>query len=195
MVATGGAPGARAAGAGGRGGAVADYPAGLETPPPPIRYTSGYGLNYTANRPPYSTITAYDLNTGTIKWQVPAGGDDPRALATGGKGTGFVNDRAGLIVTSTGLLFHAGGDGSVSAHDVDTGRVLWTAKLPAGSRGVPAMYEVNGRQFLVVNAGQSLADAQADAADPQPAANPGAAAPGQSGPSRAYVVFALPQGN
>jgi quinoprotein glucose dehydrogenase len=194
VVATGGAPGARAAGAGGRGGAMANYPDGVEGPP--IRYTSGYGFNYTANKPPYSTITAYDLNAGTIKWQVPAGGDDPRAVATGGKGTGFVNDRAGMIVTSTGLLFHAGGDGTVSAHDVDNGRVLWTASLPAGSRGVPAMYEVDGRQYLVVNAGQSLADSQADtdgnAAGAAPTAGAPTTAPNQPAPSRAYVVFALP---
>jgi quinoprotein glucose dehydrogenase len=98
-----------------------------------------------------------------------------------------------MVVTSTGLIFHAGGDGTVSAHDADNGRVLWTAKLPAGSRGVPAMYEVNGRQFLVVNAGQSLADAQADsdgAAGAAPLAAAGSTS--QPGPSRAYVVFALP---
>ena len=191
VVATGGAPGARAAGAGARGAAPTDYPAGVDAPA--VRYTSGYGFNYTANKPPYSTITAYDLNAGTIKWQVPAGGDDPRAVATGGKGTGFVNDRAGMVVTSTGLLFHAGGDGSVSAHDVDTGRVLWTARLPAGSRGVPAMYQVNGRQFLVINAGQSLADAQADYGAEGPAAlAAGGAAANPPASSRAYVVFALP---
>ena len=191
VVASGGAPGARAAAAGARGAAPSNYPAGLDVPP--VRYTSGYGFNYTANKPPYSTLTAYDLNTGTIKWQVPAGGDDPRAVATGGKGTGFVNDRAGMVVTSTGLLFHAGGDGTVSAHDVETGRVLWSAKLPAGSRGVPAMYEANGRQYLVVNAGQSLADAQSESGgEAPPAASATSATSGAAAPSRAYVVFALP---
>jgi quinoprotein glucose dehydrogenase len=103
-----------------------------------------------------------------------------------------VNDRAGMIVTSTGLIFHAGGDGTVSAHDADTGKVLWSARLPAGSRGVPAMYEVNGRQFLAINAGQSAADVQSDA-DGAPAGAPTSpAAATQPAPSRAYVVFALP---
>jgi len=194
VVATGGAPGARAAAAGGRGGALTNYPDGIQGPP--IRYTSGYGFNYTANKPPYSTITAYDLNAGTIKWQVPAGGDDPRAVATGGTGTGFVNDRAGMVVTSTGLIFHAGGDGTVNAHDADNGRVLWSAKLPAGSRGVPAMYEVDGRQYLVINAGQSLADSQTDSDGNGPGASApaaGGAPTGQPASSRAYVVFALPR--
>ena len=77
----------------------------------------------------------------------------------------------------TGLLFHAGEDGKVRAHDVETGKVLWTATLPAGSRGGPAMYEVNGQQYLVVNASQT------------PQGGRGAAAR-MTGP-RAYVAFAL----
>src|SRR5919201_2174943 len=53
--------------------------------------------------------------------------------------------------TSTGLLFHAGGDGKLRVYDAETGQVLWTTTMPAGSRGIPSMYEVNGRQFFVVN--------------------------------------------
>ena len=36
-----------------------------------------------ATKPPYATLTAYDLNKGTIKWQVPVG-DDPATIANGG---------------------------------------------------------------------------------------------------------------
>ena len=36
-----------------------------------------------ATKPPYTTLTAYDLNAGTIKWQVPLG-DDLATLAAGG---------------------------------------------------------------------------------------------------------------
>jgi quinoprotein glucose dehydrogenase len=170
VVASGGAPGARG-GAGRGAGGMTDYPVGLDVPS--ARYTTGYGLSNTIVKPPYSTLTAYDLNTGTIQWQVPAGGDDPRAVADGGRDTGFVSERSGMISTSTGLLFHASGAGTVSAYDVDNGRKLWTARLPAGSRGVPAMYEVDGRQYLVVNAGQGIQD------------------PTSGG--RAYVVFGLPR--
>ena len=113
---------------------------------------TGYGMNGLIVKPPYSTLTAYDLNTGTIKWQVPAGGDDARAVAAGAKDTGFISQRTGIITTSTGLLFHAGGDSKLRVYDSDSGRVLWTGALPAGSRGIPAMYEANGRQYFVVNA-------------------------------------------
>ncbi len=40
----------------------------------------------TSTKPPYTTITAYDLNTGEIKWQVP-NGDDPATVDNNGKGT------------------------------------------------------------------------------------------------------------
>ena len=46
----------------------------------PVRYTSPYdfmlspGSGMTAIAPPWSHLTAYDLNTGVIKWQVPDGG-------------------------------------------------------------------------------------------------------------------------
>jgi quinoprotein glucose dehydrogenase len=125
-------------------------------------------------------LTAYDLNTGTIKWQVPAGGDDLRALSEGAKDTGYIFQRTGIITTPTGLLFQAGGDGTLRVYDADTGTVLWTAKLPAGSRGIPAMYEANGRQFFLVNATSS---------------SPGVAADRTAGarPGPAYVAFALPE--
>ena len=173
VVASGGAPGARPLG--GRAGGMAGppYPPGL--PVPSVRYYTGYGLSNTIVKPPYSTLTAYDLNSGTIKWQVPSG-EEPRAVAQGAANTGVISQRSGIITTSTGLLFHAGGDARVRAHDVETGKVLWTASLPAGSRGGPAMYEVNGRQYLVVNATQGAAGGPASTG-----------APG----TRAYVAFSL----
>jgi quinoprotein glucose dehydrogenase len=96
--------------------------------------------------------TAYDLNTGTIKWQVPAGGDDPRAAARGAHDTGFPPLRTGITTTATGVRFQAGRDGRLRVYDAETGKVLWTGQLPAGSVGVPALYEVEGRQLSVVNA-------------------------------------------
>ena len=61
-------------------------------------------------------------------------------------------ERRGIIVTATGLLFVNARDGKLRAYDADTGNVLWTFDLPAGTQGIPAMYEVNGRQYLTVNA-------------------------------------------
>ena len=54
--------------------------------------------------PPWSQITAYDLNTGTIKWQIPDGG--VTALAEQGHpDTGAVSPRGGIVATAGGLLF------------------------------------------------------------------------------------------
>ena len=56
--------------------------------------------------------------------------------------------RMGMIVTSTGLLFATAKDGNVRAYDADTGAVLWTGRLPRGAEGLPAMYQVDGRQHI-----------------------------------------------
>jgi quinoprotein glucose dehydrogenase len=183
VVASGGAPAGKILGAavlaagrgnqyGGMGGPP--YPEGLDVPA--NRFYTGYNVMGNIIKPPYSTLTAYDLNKGTIKWQVPVG-DDLRALAQGVHDTGAIGLRAGIVATSTGLLFLAGGDMKIRAYDQDTGKVLWTQQLPGQSRGIPAMYEENGRQYLVVNATSAVGGAFTPAAADQP---------------RGYVVFALP---
>jgi quinoprotein glucose dehydrogenase len=77
-------------------------------------------------------------------------------------------------------LFHPGGDGKLRVYDSENGRVLWTGDMPAGSRGIPAMYEVNGRQFFVVSATATIAGT--DTTDQNAPA-----------PVRAYVAYALPE--
>ena len=184
VVESGAAPGARAVPPGRAGGMVGPvYPEGI--PVPEVRMYTDYGMNGTIVKPPYSTLTAYDLNTGTIKWQVPAGGDDARATAEGAHDTGYISQRTGIVTTSTGLLFHAGGDGKLRVYDAETGKVLWTTAMPAGSRGIPSMYEVNGRQFFVVNATSTVVAPRGRAA--------GAGAQVAPPLSRAYVAYALPQ--
>ena len=131
---------------------------------------------------------AFDLNTGTIKWRVPLG-EDARAAKEGAKNAGvFMAERHGLIVTATGLIFVATTDGKVRAHDEETGQVLWTATLPAGSEGLPAMYEANGRQFLVVPASSRINTGGGHQI-------PGAAASANEtrSPQAGYVAFALPR--
>ncbi|MEO8592616.1 MAG: PQQ-binding-like beta-propeller repeat protein [Candidatus Solibacter sp.] len=163
------------------------YPDGVSAPS--VRYYTDWGLfpdkPYIIS-PPWSSLVAYDLNRGTIKWKVPLG-EDAKAAAEGAKNTGaFGAEHHGIIVTSTGLLFVTASDGKLRAYDEETGKVLWTATLPAGSEGIPSMYEVNGRQYLVVLVSSNV--------------NPGGGhtAPGEvvSRPSvnGAYMAFALPRG-
>ena len=103
--------------------------------------------------PPWSTITAYDMNEGRILWQVPDG--EVAALAEQGiTGTGSHAPRGGPVATGGGLLFVAtSSDRKFRARDADTGAVLWDYDLPAASEGVPAVYEAAGRQFVVIPVG------------------------------------------
>jgi quinoprotein glucose dehydrogenase len=128
--------------------------------------------------PPWSTLTAYDLNTGDIKWQVPHG----RVPGFGFGYSGASNPRGGPIVTATGLVFSAtSSDHTLYAYDGDTGKVLWTFGLSNGSEGVPAIYQVNGREFLVLPVGNFSSTTGPLPIDQGP------------GTFTAYVAFALPQ--
>ena len=150
---------------------------------PDVRYASGYNVLATSTKPPYTTLTAYDLNTGTIKWQV-GNGDDPQTVACGGPtGTGGVGARNGIVVVKGGVVFHGGGDGMFRAYDEDTGRELWKTALPAGTTGVPAGYESKGRQYVVVLSGGGAPAAPAGAAggDGVRAGGPPAGAGGGAG--------------
>src|SRR5436189_3054076 len=90
------------------------------------RYTTnGFGLYPTIVNPPYTTLTAYDLNQGTIKWQIGLG-DDLRLAAQGVKGTGTAaTTKGGSIVTATGTVFLTAADRKVHVYDRATGKQIW----------------------------------------------------------------------
>jgi len=160
------------------------YPEGADAPS--VRYyTQGWGLGHAQLiSPPWSSITAYDLNKGKIKWRAPIG-LDMDAAAEGGKNTGVPRaQRNGMIVTSTGIVFSTAKDGKIYAFDADNGKVLWAGKLPTGTEGIPAMYEVKGRHYLVVTATTPIRWALAEEGKP---------AKEEAKPQGGYVVFALPQ--
>jgi quinoprotein glucose dehydrogenase len=117
---------------------------------PVTRYMSDYGVLASWTKPPYTTITAFDLNTGDIKWQVPNGDHPPTIAAGGPSNTGGLGARSGLVVTKGGLVFQAGGDGKFRAYDEDTGKVLWFAPFVGSAPGVPVSYESKGRQYVAM---------------------------------------------
>jgi quinoprotein glucose dehydrogenase len=99
--------------------------------------------------PPFGTMTAIDLNTGDIVWQVPLG-EDPQFKKMGIPNSGMFN-RGGGIATAGGLIFiGATGDNMFRAFDQKTGKVLWEHQLPGMASSIPSTYAVDGKQYVVV---------------------------------------------
>ncbi len=148
----------------------------------PVRYASPYDFmlspstGMAAIAPPWAHLTAYDLNTGEIKWRVVHG-----TVPELGENTGAHMPRGGPLVTAGGLVFVAtASDRMFRAYDRDTGEVVWSYELPSGSEGIPATYEINGKQYIAlpVAAGAGLFPPRLPSAEPGP-------------DERAYLVFAL----
>jgi quinoprotein glucose dehydrogenase len=164
----------------GIGGNAGNFPYPTDaTSLPATRYMTDYGVLASWTKPPYTTITAYDLNTGEIKWQVPNGDHPPTVAAGGPKDTGGLGARDGMVVTKGGLVFHAGGDGKFRAYDEDTGKVLWTGTFTGSAPGVPVSYESKGRQFVVMTARPGSADDDSGSTS--------------GAPSSGMIAFALPK--
>lgn len=146
--------------------------------PRPLKYMmDGYNKfldpdGYPAVAPPWGTLNAINLNDGEIKWKIPFG-EFPELAAQGMRNTGSEN-YGGPLVTAAGLLFigATNHDNQFHAFDKATGKLLWSATLPAAGNATPASYQVNGRQFVVIAAGG-----------------------GKSGASSggSYVAYALPE--
>lgn len=104
-----------------------------------------------AIKPPWGTMHAIDLNTGEYIWSIPFG--NTPELGDEGIGTGTEN-YGGPIVTENGLLFiGATRDGYFRVFHKHTGELLWEYKLPAAAFATPAMYEVNGKQYIAIACG------------------------------------------
>jgi quinoprotein glucose dehydrogenase len=154
----------------------------------PKRYRSGFGFMVTSSglspiAPPWSSLTAYDLNEGTIKWKIPLG-EVPELAAKGIKNTGSHFPKLGPVVTAGGLIFTGTRDGKVRALDEDNGRVLWEEQLPTGLEGIPAVFEANGKEYVVF-----CAAAQTSSKLLGTKGSPATQAHADNG---AYVAFALP---
>jgi quinoprotein glucose dehydrogenase len=186
----GGRAGARAgappeAGAPARGPAapavIPGAPEGFVAYNSPVDFFVNYSSGLSAMGPPWSQLTAYDLNTGKIMWQVPNG--EMPGLPGGKTEPGSFAPRGGIAATAGGLLFiGTSSDRKVRAYDQDTGKVLWALDVPAAVEGVPAVYEVGGREFVVfcVGGGRGLF------------APRGVGITADPGPAQ-YMAFALPK--
>jgi quinoprotein glucose dehydrogenase len=161
---------------------VSAQPAG---DPRTLQYKSGFGFMITENGmpvidPPWTSLTAYDLNTGDIQWRVPLG-EVPELAEKGITGTGSQFPKVNPVVTAGGLIFTGSNDRKIRALDSSTGKTLWEYEAPAGIEGMPAVYESSGREYIVFCvAGKDSASTRSISG--QPASIHGS-----------YIAFALPR--
>jgi quinoprotein glucose dehydrogenase len=102
--------------------------------------------------PPWGTLNAINLSTGKIAWKIPLG-ENEELMKKGLPITGTEN-YGGPAVTAGGLVFIAATkDGKIRAFNKHTGKLLWEAKLPAAGFATPSVYEVNGKQYVVIACG------------------------------------------
>ena len=110
-------------------------------------------LGLPCNPPPWGVLTALDLGSRKILWQVPLGTTEelnPLGLARN-IGTPTIG---GPLATVSGLIFiGAALDDYLRAFDAKTGAELWTGPLPASGIATPTSYLWQGRQYVVIAAG------------------------------------------
>ncbi len=111
-------------------------------------------------RPPYGTLTAYDLSVGEIAWQVPVG-DTPSVRANPALSGVELPDRLGVsgapgpIVTGGGVVFLTGGGDALYAIDSRSGEELWSHDLGQDGYANPMTYRAgDGRQYVVIATGR-----------------------------------------
>ena len=107
---------------------------------------------YPGVKPPWGTLNAVDLNTGKLLWKVALGEfEELKKKGIPPTGTQLYG---GPVVTKGGLIFIAATqDEKIRAFDKKNGKVLWEAKLPAAGYATPAVYMLDGKEFVVIACG------------------------------------------
>ena len=109
---------------------------------------------YPAISPPWGTLNAINLNTGELVWKIPFG--EFKELKEKGIPTTGRENYGGPLVTAGGvLLIGASADGKFRAINKRTGAILWETDLPAPGVATPSVYEVGGKQYVVIACGGS----------------------------------------
>jgi quinoprotein glucose dehydrogenase len=108
-------------------------------------------------KPPYTRVSAVNLNTGVYEWVVANGdGMRQRIIDQGIPDPGPVGafGFTGPLLTRS-LLFIAVNDNGplLRAFDKQTGVIVHETKLPLSPSGTPMSYMVDGRQYISVTVG------------------------------------------
>jgi quinoprotein glucose dehydrogenase len=107
-------------------------------------------------QPPYSRVTAIDLNTGDHAWMVAAGDtpedirDNPALAGIDLPRTGSPGARPVILVTGS-LVFQGEGQGGqpyLHALDKATGATVFSYRLDAPVTSIPMSYAIDGKQYL-----------------------------------------------
>ena len=120
-------------------------------------------------KPPYSRMTAIDMNTGNRTWMIPTGSGDrirnnPRLKGLNLGPVGGDITLAGPLLTKTLLIYAltTGGTNNgarLVAFDKATGRELASTDLPGSAIGTPMTYSIGGKQYIAVTvSGRSSSD-------------------------------------
>ena len=105
-----------------------DYPEGVAGPAARLTM-DGYGVEVQARKPPYTSLTAYDLNKGTIRWQISTWGDYRVVKEAGIHGTGAAETlKSSAIVTSP---------------DISSGEYKSSVRIPYVSNTPIQLYNFN----------------------------------------------------
>ena len=108
---------------------------------------------YPAVKTPWGTFNAINLDTGEYVWKIPFG-EYPELVAQG-LGTTGSESYGGPVVTAGGVVFIAATveDKKIRAYDKRTGKLLWEYQLAYPANATPAVYEINGREYMVIASG------------------------------------------
>ena len=104
---------------------------------------------YPGSKPPWGNLSALDLNTGKIKWQVPFGEYEELTRIgiplTGTENYGGATGTAGNLIFATGTL-----DKKIRAFNSNNGEEVWSYQLEYVGSGPPSIYSINDEQYIVV---------------------------------------------
>ncbi len=112
-----------------------------DTSPQPEGYGGGGGGGFDMR----TTLFALDVRTGAVKWKH----SHSAGIAQGG-------GPSGGILTTAGHLLFTGDSAQLAAFDPATGKILWHQRLTAPVSNGPSTYELDGRQYILAGAGDTL---------------------------------------
>ncbi|MCI2078212.1 MAG: membrane-bound PQQ-dependent dehydrogenase, glucose/quinate/shikimate family [Acetobacter peroxydans] len=116
-------------------------------------------LSVPCNTPPFGTMSAIDLHTKKLLWQIPLGtvkDTGPMGVKTHMDVPLGLPTLGGPTSTASGIVFFAGTqDYYLRALNSLTGDELWKARLPAGAPAAPLVFRSpkNGKEYVVISAG------------------------------------------